>query len=299
MARTLPDIVQRVQHARWSLLACGVMVSLAAVVAVRALAGAAPSPVEGVLAGLCEASTIVPWNDGYLVGDNETSDRLFAFGPDLAPRGTVPVPDPVEDIESIARAGDRVWVVGSQSATKKGKRRLERERLAILGEPPHGLDLSICAACEAARGRAPNDGGLNIEGTVLLDGRPWVGLRGPIVDGKALLLRLTTTGTKADRMLAIDLGGLAIRELSPWRGGILVVAGPVADDPIPHRLYWLRAPDATPLLLPVELPPSTEGIAVDDGGMAVIVTDGSGKAGSICEAPSTWKRIRLAEPPTP
>ena len=161
------------------------------------------------------------------------------------------------------------------------------------------MDLSICAACEAARGRARNDGGLNIEGTVLLDGRPWVGLRGPVVDGKALLLRLATTGAKAEQMLAIDLGGFAIRELSPWRGGVLVIAGPVSDDPVPHRLYWLRTPEATPVLLPVDLPPSTEGISVDDDGMALIVTDGSGKAGSTCEVPSTWKRIHLPEPPTP
>jgi uncharacterized membrane protein YkvA (DUF1232 family) len=262
-----------------------------------------PKPVEGglstnrgVLPGLCEASTIIPWHAGYLVGDNETSDRLFAFGPDLSPLPAVSLTSPIEDIEALAFDGDRVWIVGSESATKKAKRRPERELAGLLGEPAGRLDLTGCAPCEAARERAPNDGGLNIEGAAVLEGGRWLGLRAPVVDGKALLLGLSADGGREERSISLDLGGYGVRELAPWRGGLLVVAGPVADDPVPHRLYWLRTLDSPPVLLPVELPPSTEGIAVTATGEAIVVTDGSGTAGSPCVKPSEWWRIRVPEP---
>lgn len=252
-------------------------------------------PDHGVLSGLCEASTVIPWHDGYLVGDNETSDRLFAFGRDLSPRDAVTLTSPIEDIEALALDGDRVWVVGSESATKKAKRRPERELAGFLGEPAQRLDLTGCGACEAARGRAPNEGGLNIEGAAVVEGRRWLGLRAPVVDGKALLLALSADGAREERTVTLDLGGYGVRELVPWRGGLLVVAGPVSDEAAPHRLYWLATVDSAPVLLPVELPPSTEGIAVAASGEALIVTDGSGTAGAPCAKPSEWWRIRVPE----
>lgn len=304
-ARFPPQIRAQTRHRRAPLV--GLLLALfVAVSAPVAACGAgaslglpAPTPERaqsGVLEGLCEASTIVPWEGGYLIGDNETPDRLFLFGADLSPRGTVPLTAPIEDIEAVAHDGDRLWVVGSQSTTKKGKVHPAREQSGYLGEPTRRVDFAGCPACEAARGRAPEDGGLNVEGAAVLAGRRWLGLRAPLVDGKAPLLMLTPDGGAVERTDLLDLGGYGVRELTPWRGGLLVVAGPVSDEAAPHRLYWLPDIQGAPKPLPVELPASTEGLAAAEDGDTILVTDGSGQAGTICEQASTWHRIQLSEP---
>ena len=86
---------------------------------------------EGTFTGFCEASSILAWQGGYLVGDNETEDRLFVFSVDLAPRPPRKLSSEVEDIEALAATPEGVLVVGSQGANKRGERRPRSERVLL------------------------------------------------------------------------------------------------------------------------------------------------------------------------
>ncbi|MDP2309548.1 MAG: DUF3616 domain-containing protein [Pseudomonadota bacterium] len=247
----------------------------------------------GVLAGACEASTIIPWNGGWLVGDNEDSKQLYAYDLDFKARGTVALPTEVDDIESLALRGAGYTVVGSHSTNKDGKARPQRERLLTPEGVLAPLVLDACPTCVAARGLGPDQSGLNIEGAASWGDRLWLGLRAPLsASGKALLLGLDAGGAVAETV-EIDLGGLGVREMIPYGDGLLLIAGPTADASAPHQLYKLDAARVlTPL--PVRLPTSTEGIAVDPTtpGTLVYVTDGDGKPGK-CKQPATWGRVSI------
>ena len=253
--------------------------------------GSAPG---GVLAGLCEASALVPWQGGWLVGDNEDPRALHAFGPDFAPRGPVALPAEVDDIEALVLRDGGYLVVGSHSANKEGKARPARERLLYPDGRVLSAALDACPACVAARGRAPDAGGFNVEGAAWRDGTLWLGLRAPLAPGGAALLLALDDAGRATRTVELDLGGLGVRDLAPGPSGLLVVAGPVGDGDAAHSLWSLGATGERPERL-LDLPPSTEGIALDpaDPGRLVYVTDGDGKPGAPCKVPATWGAVRL------
>lgn len=87
------------------------------------------------------------------------------------------------------------------------------------------------------------ENGLDIEALAVVDGQPFIGLRGPTLDSFAVVARLDIGRDfeVRDHDLAfLDLGGLAIRELCRHRDRLLVLAGPTSDAPGPYRLYsWL------------------------------------------------------------
>ncbi len=253
----------------------------------------APQAVIGALAGACEASSILPWEGGWLVGDNETPGHLYQYNADFTERVPLPLAAPVDDIEALAAADGSVWVVGSHSTNKRGERRTSRERLLRPDGTAAAIDFTACSACLDARNLAPNAGGLNIEGAAWLHGQLWIGLRSPLVRGQAQLLALDASG-RVERILLADLGGLGVRELVADGAGWLLVAGPVADGDTPHSLYQMDTPDSPPIRLPIDLPSSTEGIARDAAqpGQLVYVTDGDGKNGD-CAPPATWGRVAL------
>jgi hypothetical protein len=254
----------------------------------------APLPTTGVLAGLCEASAIVPWGGGYLVGDNETEGALHRFGPDLAATGPLPLGAVVEDIEALAVLPDGgLLVVGSQGANKNGKRKPNREQVLVLGAAPVTPDLSGCPECGPARALPPKEGGLSIEGAAYWGAHLWLGVRSPLRDGKALLLRMEgdpRVALSVAEVVPVDLGGLGVRDLVPDGVGMLVLAGPTGGGDGAHRLYRLDVPTAPPKLVRDGLPSSAEGLLVEPGGL-LVVTDGDGKPGAPCAAPATWARL--------
>jgi hypothetical protein len=219
-----------------------------------------------------------------LLGDNEASDVVYDVSADLSALTPVRVGQ-IDDVEALAGTASDLWVVGSLSANKDGERRPARERF-LHGGVAVRPTLAICPACEAARTLAPKKGGLNVEGALVIDGRLWLGLRSPLADRKAILLRMTPDGSRAEQMLSLDLGGEGIRELVAVPEGILVLSGPTDDAPAPHHLWLLAAPGGTPRRLAIELPPHTEAVAVK-GASLLWVTDGDGKPGA-CKTPSMW-----------
>lgn len=92
------------------------------------------------------------------------------------------------------------------------------------------------------------ENGLDIEGLVAADDRLLLGLRGPVLDGRAVVLALDLVEQGASHFSIqrkgrhfLDLGGLGIRDLCVSDGSILVLAGPVADAGGPFRLYRWQA----------------------------------------------------------
>jgi hypothetical protein len=260
-----------------------------------------PTAQAGVFEGFCEASALVAWEGGFLVGDNETEDRLFSFSSALEPKPPLVLGAVVKDIEALAVTPSGLLVVGSQSADKKGH--LEKRRgLALLVGPGGAADAALpihpdfeqCPVCEAARGRAPKEGGLSVEGAAMGWGALWFGLRSPLSGGHALILRMAgdpSRGLRVEETVELSIGGLGIRDLLPWDGGLLVLAGPSGRGPGSHRLFRLRSRDEAPEDLGVELPRSSEGVAVVASDTVLVVTDGDGKPGSTCAEPATWEQV--------
>jgi hypothetical protein len=264
------------------------------------IAAAAPAADSGFLEGLCEASAIVPWDGGYLIGDNETEDRLHAFDLDFRPRPSRPLAARVEDVEALAiRHDGRLLVVGSQSANKNGTPKPDRERVLLDGASPVRPDLSACAACEAARGIAPKQGGLSIEGAAWW-GAPgaspslWLGVRSP----RAMLLRTVgdpAASLRAAEVVPLDLGGYGVRDLTVHDGALYVLAGPRDATDATHAVYRIAGPGAAPERLAVALPAGAEGLLVEAGAL-VGVTDGDGEPGGPCATPARWFRVSLPAP---
>ena len=86
-------------------------------------------------------------------------------------------------------------------------------------------------------------------------GRILLGLRGPVIDGKAIILEIATEqagrrlslrrigeGAVAFRTYMLDLGGLGIRDLAVDGSGLLILAGPNESAPGPWFVWrWASA----------------------------------------------------------
>lgn len=262
----------------------------------------AAEPPVPVLAGVCEASSAVRSGEVVLVADNEVDDALYAFDPSsLTTRERAALGAPIEDVEALVPTSTGAWVIGSQGRNQKGKAQPERARIGFWpGSVVVQPDLSGCAPCAAAEPKAPEAGGVNVEGGLVAADHLWLGLRSPLVDGKALLVELdepaqspTVATPRVLRTVLLDLGGRGVREIAPAQaGGWWVVAGPADGADAPHALYRLAGPEGPAVATGVVLPPGAEAL-VDEGPTLLWLTDGKGKDG-VCETPSTWGRI-----PTP
>lgn len=135
--------------------------------------------------------------------------------------------------------------------------------------------------------------GLNIEGAVgLADGRIWLGLRAPLVDQKAVMLRLTPghDELRFDHAVLVDLGGRGIRELTFDQGRQRVwgIAGPDVDRADPFRLWHVAADDLaseddlTGAIDARELPTSSEGMLVWEGRALILIDGAATDEGQTC-----------------
>lgn len=106
------------------------------------------------------------------------------------------------------------------------------------------------------------DNGFDVEGLAVMGDRLWLGLRGPVLRGWAVLLELEVAADKPDvlrlqpllkdsaenspnkyRKHFLDLGGLGIRDLCPWQDFLLILAGPTMDLDGPVRLFTVAIAD--------------------------------------------------------
>jgi hypothetical protein len=193
------------------------------------------------------------------------------------------------DLEGAAQIGQRIYWIGSHGLNKDGELKLERRQLFAtdLGEKngavsvtsvgkPYTRLLEAMAAhppmkkytlLDAAAIASETEGGLNIEGLAATpEGHLLIGFRGPVHDGKALLLPLlnpaelvVATGMPgtpkfgAPIEFALDGRGIRSIEYAPLLRAYLIVAGPQGSDG-DFKLYkWSGVPTAAPVSLPIDI----------------------------------------------
>lgn len=105
------------------------------------------------------------------------------------------------------------------------------------------------------------DNGLDVEGVAVHEDSLYLGLRGPVLRGWAVVLEVAPVdaarhgrlepaeldGGSLYRKYFLDLGGLGVRDLCPDGGDLLVLAGPSMDLDGPVRVYrWHDALAGSP-----------------------------------------------------
>ena len=246
--------------------------------------------------------------DTVLVADNEQTGELFRYTLDGVPLGSVGGLDfagvkletRVEDIEALAADATAVWVVGSQSRSKSGEDRPERQRILQVHRGTSTLwtvDWEKCTVCQGDSFEAER----NVEGAAFWKGHLWLGLRAPLVDGRALLVELAPKASasifEVTGAYPLDLGGMAIVDLGvqPGKPDLLWVLAGASTGKAPPVLFEVAGPLATPVRHALALPEDAEGIVVLANGGARVVTDGATTKGAapgdpVCKTTSTFYR---------
>jgi hypothetical protein len=229
--------------------------------------------------GACDASGAVPLDERRFLAIDDEDDRVRVYDAERGgkPVRTLtfspPLPQsdgkrPEADLEGIARVGDEIYFLASHARRRSGKldlhRRLffatglpdGRDTLPVIGVPYQRLLEDMIASPALARFElataaelAPAEpGGLNFEGlAAAADGSLLLGFRNPRPQGKALLVRLVNPrdvlhghSARFEDARLLELGGLGISALTPFRDAHLLLAGPVSEK-ASFRLYRLPA----------------------------------------------------------
>jgi hypothetical protein len=189
-----------------------------------------------------------PHGDGYRLHRQVQLDQLF---PDL--------PDGEADLESVAVDGDQVWICGSHCRVRRKPSdagldphidaRLSRHLFASLKVGPDGGDVQAFWRAPVAKPGGlrhalsskplltpflelpSKENGLDVEGLAVADGKAFFGLRGPVIDSFAVIAEIDVSEQavigETPTLHVLDLGGLAVRDLSRHKSHILIIAGPV------------------------------------------------------------------------
>ncbi len=217
--------------------------------------------------------------------------------------GTIPLPDGgPDDLEGLTRLGDTLVATGSFGRSRKCKDRPERARLLLwpaarpadahpralpalaaalqrepdclaalfVAPPPAGADALCRRLVEAERGANQQScPTLNVE-AIVADGasRLWLGLRRPLLDGRAVLLRVATGADRVrfDAVATVSLGPRGLRDAAVDGATLLLLAGPVEDGP---ELFTLEALPLDALVPGATLTPASKGRTLPRGAEAI------------------------------
>jgi multidrug resistance efflux pump len=201
-----------------------------------AAAGFAAAPVPGL-----EASGLLYLPDAgrlLAVSDETPGKRAEAYLLDTAYRiaKTAPIAglDRMDDIEAVAAGEDgAIYFLSSQSRTRKGKLPPERRWLAKAGRSGEALvlegklDLRDTLDALARRaagapwslwlGAALSEGTLDIEGLAWKDGDLYLGVKTPLREGKAVILRLAGADSLLDGKAAGSGKSPSPAAVSVWK----------------------------------------------------------------------------------
>jgi Protein of unknown function (DUF3616) len=258
---------------RVALAALGLGVAITVVLCVAR----APVPVQYFdYHGMCEASAAVAVDaNHFLVADDQDSTlRLYARGKpepispprDLAEALGVPKQftgkDRKTDIEGAAAIGKRIYWITGHSERWRTQRLLFATDfvseggawdLKLVGTPYRDLREDLLGD-KVTIGYIDNpelrdsdaENGFNIEGLAATpDGKLLIGLRNPVVKGKALVVRLDNPDDvllkgappKFGKIIPLPLDGHGIRSIERVGDRYLIISGSVRDEP-GHSLYW-------------------------------------------------------------
>lgn len=258
-----------------------------------------------------EASAVAVLGGGRLIviAVDEDEYPLFGMLPEAPDRAfPLALPDdagPLDDLESLVSLSDtELLAVTSHSRNKKGEAKPKRSRAAVITLdadlrsirsvrllPPlrEAILLGLSAGPGGVSGdevadAKPDEGGLNVEGAALWQGKVVLGLREPVASGGgAFLLDFgdlasleSATAPKGVRRVFPARAAEGIRDLTVIGTDLLLLLGGVRDqDQIPRRLVRWNGSD-TPVVLarpgPAELE-NAEGIALLPDGRFVVAYD--------------------------
>jgi hypothetical protein len=152
------------------------------------------------------------------------------------------------------------------------------------------------------------DNGFDIEGLAIMGDRLWLGLRGPVLRGWAVLLELALKEDDPStlklqkigpdnaryRQHFLNLEGLGIRDLCPWHDNLLILAGPTMTLDGPIKIFSVPLADlqaGQPFLQPVpivELPHTLEGDRAE--GLTLLNGDGPPEVLVVYDAPTATRQ---------
>ena len=286
--KVLATAGQAIRAGALSLSASMVMAAGLAVVAPALHA----APVVTEYAGTCDVSAAIALDAQRFVvaSDEDNHLRIYKLGSTVAPLGADDVSkalkttrkSPEADLEAAAAMGERIYWITSHGANSSGEQRSNRHRLfatqttsrdgesqlAVVGKPYRDLvrdmarhpSLKPFDLGKAAEIAPKEPGGLNIEGLAATpDGHLLIGLRGPVPDGKALLIPVdnpsqVVAGKPAllGEPIWLALGGRGVRSIEyvPALSAYLIVAG-LPGVGGPFELYrWSGMPTEAPVAMP-------------------------------------------------
>ncbi len=144
------------------------------------------------------------------------------------------------------------------------------------------------------------DPAFNLEGALLMGADRWVGLRAPLLQNRAVLLKRDggeSLGAVASATL--ELGGRGVRELALHGAFVYGIAGPPADGEVPFQLFRFPSVALKPgAQIKAEflqaLPTSSEGLAIHEGWAYILIdgAEGSSRSGP-CKREGRWTRVKL------
>lgn len=244
------------------------------------IAGGAPQPAPGGARRTAwppEISGAARLPDGrLLLVDDETRDAVFLWNSSPGEEPVrVALATSLDDLEGAAAdSTGLVYLLTSHSATKSGKLRADRQRIARLrlGGGASAPRVEVVSDLRGPLGllltgdEAHPGGGLNLEGLAWYPqgDELLLGVRAPLRSGLALIVGLRPAGGLFEparpagdlgplhpTVAALDLGGRGVRSLDfdPWRRAILILAGPAADGHEGSAIYlWTPGETGVQLL---------------------------------------------------
>ncbi|MBY3158028.1 DUF3616 domain-containing protein [Rhizobium laguerreae] len=209
--------------------------------------------------------------DGYRLSERFSLDQFVQAIPGSS--------DDELDLESIDSDESSIWLCGAHCKVRRKpesneilnseiRERKSRRLLARLmidqstGRPvtaqsvPFEGDGSLRAVLETDPFFSPfrelptKENGIDVEGLAVVDGRVFIGLRGPVIGGFAVVAELAIDNAfkiRSARPYFLNLQGLGVRELTRDGARILITAGPVGEAQGPFALYrWSPEPGSAP-----------------------------------------------------
>ncbi|NKM23408.1 DUF3616 domain-containing protein [Rhizobium laguerreae] len=172
------------------------------------------------------------------------------------------------DAEGVSFSGGFFYIVGSHGRNKEGEKQDSRYfayriPASALSGGDLGEENEVSSAVEKsdrladlldqsdafkkANALAPEKDGTNIEGLAVTGDKLFVGFRGPLPDGKAVIGETSVNylfddGAGGLELHPVDLGkGQAVRDLAPYHDGLLILAGPQDRNGGKAAIYtWTR-----------------------------------------------------------
>ena len=191
------------------------------------------------------------------------------------------------DIEALDVAEGRLWLSGSHTLTRRAQGKMGRDRVdpkirkrlsrrllasvpleengAAVVPPGYALPFKGPGSLRALVGSDPyiapfmdlpsKENGFDVEGLTVLRRKLYLGLRGPVIDSVAVILTMSMQTHGAFRpqqpiLHFLDLSGGGVRDLTRWKDGILILAGPVTSSDAPFALFHWKPQRTTKIQKP-------------------------------------------------